>query len=166
MSINFNADEVLAMAERIEEDGAAFYRKAAELRSGDTDEAGFLQGLAEMEDKHKATFSAMRGELTDRMLQETAFDPYMEAALYLQAMADGHGGEGAVSVADSLTAEDSLADIIKTAIGLEHKSIVFYLGLRDMVPPKLGQDKIDAIIAEEKSHVVTLTERLRAVLAA
>lgn len=159
MSIRFNADEVYAMAEKIEENGAAFYRRAAALQKSSKT---FWLDLARMEENHKATFAAMRAGLTDRMKEETAFDPFMEASLYLHAAADAHGGEGAPSVAASLTGKESVADILRIAIGLEQKSIVFYLGMKDMVPKKLGRDKIDDIIAQEKSHIVTLTEKLRA----
>ena len=162
MSIVFNADEVFGMAERIEENGAAFYRKAADLKSA-TDSRQFLLKLADMEDHHKATFAAMRGQLSDAMKGDTAFDPYMEASLYLAAMADAHGGEGSPSVAAGLTENASLDQILRIALGLEEKSIVFYLGIKDMVPEKLGKDKIDAIIAEEKSHIVTLAGELKKV---
>ena len=77
-------------------------------------------------------------------------------------MADSHGGEGDPKAADKLSGDESLADILKIAIGLEKESILFYLGLRDMVPERLGQDKVDAIVKEERSHVATLTKELKA----
>ena len=162
MAIKFNADEVFRMAETIEKNGAAFYRKAAQLRAeSDRQNVRFLESLAEMEDVHKATFAAMRADLSEDMREDTAFDPYMEAGLYLNAMADSHGGEGAPTAADQLTGNESMSDILNIAVGLEEKSIVFYLGLRDMVPEKLGKDNIDGIIAEEKAHLVTLAAELR-----
>ena len=48
MGIPFNAKEVLEMAIKAEQNGAAYYRKAAQLHS---DEHVFLTRLAEMEDK-------------------------------------------------------------------------------------------------------------------
>jgi rubrerythrin len=164
MGITFNADEVFAIAERIEENGAAFYRRAAELH-GSTEGAdtALLLRLAAMEDQHQAVFASMREELPDCMREVTASDPYMEAELYLHAVGNSHGGEGAPEAADALTGKETAEEIIRTAIGLEQKSIAFYVGLRDMVPPKLGQGKVDAIIAEEKDHVTILTAELRAV---
>ncbi|MBL7076539.1 MAG: ferritin family protein [Kiritimatiellae bacterium] len=164
MGITFNADEVFEMAERIEENGAAFYRRAAELH-GDTAGADvdLLLRLAAMEDQHQAVFASMREELTDRMREDTAADPYMEASLYLQALGNSHGGEGAAAVTEALTGNETAEEILQTAIGLEEKSIVFYVGLKDMVPPKLGQAKVDAIIAEEKEHLTILATELRKV---
>jgi rubrerythrin len=164
MGIRFNADEVFEMAERIEANGAAFYRRAAELQGGG--QAAFLLGLAEMEDGHRATFASMRRGFAREMQEATAFDPYLEAALYLQGMADSHGGEGAPSVARSLKGTESLADILRIAIGMEQQSILFYLGLKDMVPARLGRDKVETIIAEEKAHLSTLTDEIRKLQAA
>jgi rubrerythrin len=160
MAIRFNADEVLGMAEQIEENGAKFYRKAAKLASSKED-AAFLTKLATMEDGHKATFTAMRKSLPSQMREETAADPYMEATLYANAVADSHGGEGSPAAADELTGKETMKDILLMAVAAEQRSIVFYLGLIDMVPPKLGKSKIEDIIAEEKSHIVVLAAELK-----
>jgi rubrerythrin len=162
MSIRFNADEVFEMAERIEINGAKFYRRAAELKGKADKAAGdLLLKLAKMEDQHRQIFSAMRKELPEDLRERTEFDPYLEANLYLGTMADAHPGEGAPSAAAALTGQETFPQIVRIAIDLEGKSIVFYLGLRDMVPEKLGKGRIDAIIAEEKQHIVTLTDVLR-----
>jgi rubrerythrin len=58
-----------------------------------------------------------------------------------------------------------LEEILTTAIGLEKDSILFYVGLKDLVPPKYGQEKIDDIIRQERKHVAQLTnhrKKLRA----
>jgi len=162
MGIRFSADEVLKMAERTEANGAAFYRRAAELRAG-TDAAVVetFKRLAEMEDDHERTFAEMRAGLPNRMREPMAADPYMEAHFYLSTMADQHGGEGHPSAAAAMTGQESLPDLLRTAIGLEEKSIAFYLGLRDMVSDRQGKDRVDAIIDEEKSHIAILAGELK-----
>ena len=50
--------------------------------------------------------------------------------------------------------------ILKAAIQAEKDSIVFYLGMKDVVPPTLGGDKVDKIIREERTHLTTLSRRL------
>jgi rubrerythrin len=152
---DFNAAEVFDMAVKIEENGAAFYRKAASLQSRDQD-VKFLEGLARMEDRHKATFEEMMAGLSDREKKQTVFDANEELSLYLKAMADAHGGEGDPEVAEALTGTETMEDIVSTAIGLEKESILFYIGLKDLVPAKLGQEKIDGIIKEETQHVAQL----------
>lgn len=159
MSIGFNADEVLTMAVQIETNGAAFYRRAAELQA-DSEHCQFLSGLATMEEQHKQTFLRLRETLNARESEALAFDPDDEAALYLAAAADGHGGEGSPTAADALTGSESMADILRIALGLENKSILYYIGLRDMVPPRSGRDKVEEIIREEQRHVAQLTRVL------
>jgi rubrerythrin len=156
MPVGFNADEVFDMAIQIETNGAAFYRKAASLQS-DADNRAFLESLASMEDRHQETFEKMKKELPDKDKGGKVFDPYGELSQYLAAMADTHGGEGSPSAADALTGSENMEDIVNTALGLEKESILFYLGMKDMVPVKYGQEKIEDIIKEERKHVIQLT---------
>ena len=159
MAIVFNADEVFEMAIRIENNGAAFYRRAAGLQS-DIKNQKFLEGLANMEDRHQKIFTDMRTSLTEKDKGPKVFDPYDEVSQYLAAMADTMGGEGSPSVADTLTGNESLEEILNIAVGLEKDSILFYLGIKDLIPAQSGQDRIDEIIKEERRHVVQLSNLL------
>jgi rubrerythrin len=143
MAYDFNVNEVFEMAIQIEANGAKFYRKAAELQP-DPDNKAFLEKLARMEDKHKITFEAMRKEVSEKEKQETVFDP---------------------DVVDAFTGEEPIEEIITTAIGLEKESILFYLGLKDLVPAKYGHDKLDEIIREEKLHIAQLNGFLKKIRA-
>jgi rubrerythrin len=160
MMYDFNAGEVFKMAVRIEEGGAAFYSKAAELQS-DEENKKFLEKLAAMEDTHRSSFLKMSDDVLEAETTEQVFDPDGEAELYLAAMVDGHGGEGSPAAADALTGKETMEDILKIAIGLEKESILFYLGIKDMVPPNLGKDKVDSIIEEERRHVIQLSGLLK-----
>ncbi|HUW57162.1 MAG TPA: ferritin family protein [Planctomycetota bacterium] len=159
MSAVFNADEIFAMAEQIERNGAKFYRKAAGGAAGESGK-DMLLGLAAMEDDHEKTFAAMRKELTDQEQASAVFDPDDQAALYLQAVADGHVFDTKVDPSAKLTGRETLAEILTTAIGLEKDSIVFYIGMKDAVGRALGKEKIDGIIREEMSHVSLLSGEL------
>ena len=155
MVYDFSAKEIFEMAIRIEENGGQFYRKAAGLQS-DEESRTFLEKLAAMEDRHAQLFQKMQVRLADKEKASTVFDPNDESSQYLAAMADAHGGEGSPTAADALTGEETLKEIIDIAIGLEKESILFYLGLKDFVPPEYGQDKLDEIIAEERRHIIQL----------
>jgi rubrerythrin len=159
MAIVFNADEIFEMAIRIENNGAAFYRKSAGLQS-DTKNQKFLEGLANMEDQHQKIFTEMRTTLTQKDKDPKVFDPYDEVSQYLTAMADTMGGEGSPSVADALTGEETLEEILRIAVGLEKDSILFYLGIKDLIPSQSGQDRIDEVIREERRHVAQLSNLL------
>ena len=69
--------------------------------------------------------------------------------------------EGAPSAAAALTGRESISDVLSTAIELEKKSILFYVGLKALVPESLGADKVEAIIKEEAGHVALLSSKLK-----
>ncbi len=153
MSYDFNADEIFEMAEQIERNGAAFYRQAAE-RINDAEEKQFLSDLAAMEDDHEKTFADMRKALSQAQKAQTAFDPDGEAAAYLKALADTR------IFFEKEMDTSSMQAILKAAITAEKDSIVFYLGMKEMVPEALGKAHLDGIIKEEMSHIKLLSTRL------
>jgi rubrerythrin len=161
MGISFNADEIFEMAEEIERNGAKFYREAAK---NTTDEKikQMLFDMAVMEDGHLQTFEQMRKELGPREKEGMVFDPDNESALYLQVMADGRGYEGKVSQAEKLTGKETSGEILNIAIDAEKNSVVFYVGLKDLVSARAGKDKVEAIIKEEVGHIATLKKELAA----
>jgi len=55
-----------------------------------------------------------------------------------------------------------MKEILKAAILAEKDSIVFYLGMKEMVPEDFGKAKIDIITKEEMSHIKLLSTRLAA----
>lgn len=159
MGFTFNADEVFQVAIDIERNGAAFYRRAVELQD-DPAQKEFFEGLARMEDTHERTFKRMREELAGQEGGAAGYEPDSEAALYLQALANGHGGEGNPAEARSLTGNETVEDILRIGIGLEKNSILYYSGLLEMIPEKLGRDRVELIIAEERKHVAQLSRAL------
>jgi rubrerythrin len=155
MKYDFSADDVFEMAEQLERNGAQFYRQAAAGVSGE-EAKRLLNELAAMEDDHEQIFAAMRAELAAGEKAETVFDPENEAAAYLRALADTK------VFFEKKIDTSSLREILKDAITAEKDSIVFYLGMREMVPQKLGKERLDAIIREEMGHVRLLSKHLMA----
>jgi len=153
MMYDFNANEILQMAEQIERNGAEFYRDSTKKIQDPAGKA-LLLNLAEMEDQHEKTFAAMRSELTTDEKSQTVFDPEGETVRYLKALADSK-----VFFEKSIDA-DSMEDILKEAITAEKDSILFYLGIKDLVPEALGKNRIDLVIKEEMSHINLLTKEL------
>jgi rubrerythrin len=159
MGITFNADEIFEMAEEIERNGAKFYREAAENASDDKIKKMLLD-MAVMEDGHLHTFEEMRTELGPREKEAMIFDRDNEAALYLQTMADGRGYEGKVSPVEKLTGKETPQEILRIAIDAEKDSVVFYVGLKDLVSARAGKDKVEGIIREEVGHIAALKKAL------
>ncbi len=158
MSMIFNADEVLKIAEQIERNGIAFYEKAAKRFQGDQKRT--LLRLADMERTHQQVFANWRRELSDANQGLQAFDPEGEAGRYLAAFADGQIFAPKADAAALLSPENAECDILEMAIGLEKDSVVFYVAIRDAVPEALGEDKISQIIQEEMAHIVLLSRTL------
>ena len=157
MAITFSADEVFEMAEQIERNGANFYRKAAK-GSSDAKMKKLLEGLAAMEVSHERTFAAMRAQLGPGE-QPTVLDPDNEGALYLRAMADGRVIDVKTDPSEQLTGQETVEDILTTAIGIEKDSVVFYLGLEESVSAAAGKAKVRDIIKDEMKHITLLLEQ-------
>lgn len=155
MIYDFNADDIFEMAEQMERNGAKFYRTAAQAVDA-ADAKGFLLNLAAMEEDHEKIFAAMRAELNSAQKSATVFDPEGEAVHYLRALADTR-----VFFQKEIDTS-SIQAILKDAITAEKDSIVFYLGMRDAVPEKLGRERLDEIIREEMGHIRLLGKELTA----
>lgn len=153
MMYDFNADEVFEMAEKIEINGANFYRNASGNIS-DPKSKQLLEELAAMEDEHLKTFSEMRRQLTDKEKETMVFDPENETVAYLRALADTR------VFFEKEIDTSSMEEILKDAIVAEKDSIVFYLGIKEMVPDEKGKQRIDKIIKEEMGHIRLLSKEL------
>jgi rubrerythrin len=163
MSYDFNADEIFAIAEKIEENGEAFYRRAARAISCEKTKE-MLERLADMEVAHKKLFALMRKDLPAQGRQSTVFDPDGEAAQYLQSFADTRVFDtrqdpAALVDPNSCSDADVLA-VLGFAVDREKDSIVFYLGMKNLVPDAKGKKDIDAIIAEEMGHIRILNRQI------
>ena len=160
MAIPISADEVFEMACEIERNGAAFYRRAAEIANGPATQR-LLNALAEMEDDHVKTFSQMRAEFAAEGGAVVQADD--QAVRYLRALAGGRIFNDTGAPAEMLAEDRSPAEILRTGIGLEKDSIVFYVGMKRMVAGSKGAARMDGIIEEEMSHVAMLDKELASV---
>jgi len=163
MSYDFSADEIFEMAEQIERNGARFYRKMAEKIS-DKSIGELLLDFAAMEDDHERVFASMRADLSDKEREPNIFDPGDEAALYLRALADlrvfNEKAEDGFVLPEDLSESEKGIKVFREAIKQEKDSIVFYLGMKGLVPENLGREKIDSIIKEEMKHIRLLSNEL------
>ena len=153
MIYDFTADDVFEMAEQLERNGHQFYREAAQ-NTDNPEYKKLLVELAEMEVQHEKTFVDLRSELSVNEKTSTVFDPQNESALYLRALADTK------VFFEKEIDFSSKKSVLKAAILAEKDSIVFYLGIKEMVPEKYGKDKLDEIIKEEMGHIRILSKEL------
>jgi len=161
MAMTFNADEILEMALKIERNGAKFYTQAAGM-TGDSSARALLLELAAMEEDHETTFSEMKAGLTEEERKQMTYDPQGELPFYLEAFANKSVFK---SIEDdskkTLSGTENIEQIFRFAVGMEKDSIVFYLGLQDLVPQRLGGERVDAILKEEMGHLAKLGDMLR-----
>jgi rubrerythrin len=116
--------------------------------------------LAEWERGHEKLFAEMRASLTDEERVMTASDPDGEAELYIRAMADGHVFNVRKKPEAVLRGKKKPKQVIEAALVFERDSILFFLGMKAMVPARLGSEKVDRVIAEEKRHVAYLMRKI------
>ncbi len=159
MRTPINAYEVLEMAQRIERNGVSFYRAAAEQTTS-RDVRQVLLNLAADEESHEKTFAEMAEQLPYEERKVTLFEPITEIAELISTLADSRVFNLKEEFNPQMIAKATITDILKTAIGKEKDSIVFYLTLRDFVSAQAGRDKVEAILREEIEHVNILGSRL------
>lgn len=155
MSYDFNANDVFEMAEQLERNGADFYQQAAGAAT-DPNAKELLLKLASMEVEHEKLFTGLKSNLTDKDKVSTTFDPEGESMLYLRSLADTR-----VFFKKQIDIS-SMEEVLKSAIVAEKDSIVFYLGMKELVPEKYGKEKLDLIIREEMQHIRLLSTELTA----
>jgi rubrerythrin len=86
MDIEFNAFEVFEIAEKIERNGARFYRKAAGLFK-DQQLKNMFSELANWETKHIEVFANMKKQLFEQSRELRGFKPDKNMLIDAQAMA-------------------------------------------------------------------------------
>jgi len=153
MAFDFTAKDLFEMAKQIERNGSTFYMNASKTVTGDREKQMFFD-LAKMEEQHEQTFMEMEADLNKKEAANTVFDPDNEAALYLKSLADTQ-----VFFEKDISAT-TLKSILKYAISAEKDSIVFYMGMKALVPRQLGKKRIDVIIKEEMGHIRMLSNEL------
>ena len=153
MSIAFYANELINIAIGIERRGIAFYEVIAKSIQSATGRDIFRY-LAGMEREHVKIFEGMLSEVDKYQIPEAYMGEY---GAYLQALVDN-----AVFTDDLVTSEmaakaDSDIKAVELGISAEKDSILFYYGMKDLMPEP-AQKMVDKIIAEEKTHLTQLSD--------
>lgn len=150
----FSSGDICGIAVRIEENGERFYREAA-CQVNEASSKDLLLFIAEEEARHKTFFLDMKEALPVRG-EEWA--ERMSGRILEDAVA-----HHAFSLDD--TPVESLADshaVLRTALGMEEDSILFYELLLSFVSDEETSEHIREIIAEERRHIEAL-QKLQAI---
>jgi len=153
VSISFSGSELINIAIGIERRGIAFY----DVMTKSTDSAlarDAFQHLADMEREHIRIFQGMLGEAGKYQPTETYGEEY---AAYLQALVDSAVFTDDMVTSEMATRASSDIEAIELAITAEKDSILFYYGMKEIMPQP-ARPMVDKVIIEEKAHLRQLSE--------
>jgi len=159
MKLSYNVDEVFEIAQQIERNGVAFYRRAAEFSDSET-ACDLFMSLADQEEEHERTFAGMREKLVPAQSRVAVHDKDDIVAIYLQALAGRAVFNRAEEPEDVLAGTESPVEILQLAIGKERDAIMFYVSIRDLTGSAEDRGKIERIIRQEQQHAEDLAARL------
>lgn len=157
MSRELTGTEILETAERMEQNAAKFYRRAAGMY-GDAKISKLFSDLAQWEKRHVEVFAEMKERLSKQSWglgqygseRPDASRPRMPTAVFPDRADPGQ----------ELTGRETKADVLRMAIQKEKDSIAYYTSLKEFV---LGAEDVRAvkdILGEEERHVRILTQSL------
>jgi rubrerythrin len=152
MSI-FAAGDILQFAIGMEENGALFYRQAADL-SENSDVKKLFHHLASDEDEHQKIFEKF---LSNVDLYEPVEEYPGEYLDYLHNYINGKASSVFFAEDTSELKSIDVSHALDFAMKREMASILYFTELKDFVG-KSDQKAIDAIIEEERKHVAQLSE--------
>jgi len=154
MDIELTTDDVLIMAEQIEEDASSFYTEAASMCTSQGCARTMLR-LASMEDDHVAIFSVMRTHLCADGWSSAPIDSHRatgEDLGLLRYLVSGIRQD----LGGRFGRTDSPDDVLRKAIEFEKDTIVLFVSMKGMLPRTDDQKKMDHVIREEVGHVLML----------
>ncbi|MEK6647657.1 MAG: ferritin family protein [Candidatus Firestonebacteria bacterium] len=152
-NIYFSENEIVELGVQIEKNGKDFYNTLA-AKFKDEKVKEICKFLAEQEEKHIGIFSKIL-ESVDKSASQPRESYAGESSAYMNALANGNvftqknkGNEVAKAVKNE-------KDALDVALGFEKDSIVFFEGMKKIIPQK-NHKSINWLIEEEQKHIVQL----------
>jgi len=145
----FSIIEVIEQAIQTEGLGHEFYTRMAGRFKDQQELQGLFETLALKELQHKNTFMELR-----EMTGEDEPEGWEEVKPYFRAMTESAFFLGRFKSLPSMEGIRTPTDALRLAINFEKETILYFLGMRDVVREK---EVVDEIIREERSHIVWLS---------
>jgi rubrerythrin len=140
--------EVIEQAVQTEVLGNEFYSGMARKFEEDEGLRNLFETLAQKELLHKQHFQELK-EITG----ETEPEGWEEASKYFRAIVESEFFLGKGKSLPSLEHIKTARDAVKFAISFEKETMLYFLGIRDVVKDR---EVVDEIINEERSHIMWL----------
>ncbi len=149
----YSVSEVIEQAVQTEKLGAIFYEKAAKKFEDRKELRKLFETLSAKELEHQKIFTEMKKRVRDEQAEG-----WEEVSLYLRAIVESAFFLGKGKSLTSIGGVKSVLDAVNHALGFEKETLLYYLGIRDAIRKK---KVINAIIGEEKSHIIALNKLKR-----
>ncbi len=147
----FNLRDILDMAVQIERNGEVVYRKAL-ARATDPELVEILSWMAAEEARHAGHFDDIRQKLTteaDNLLMDELGRLMLERIV----------GNRSFSLEEvDFSKVDDVNGLLRIMIAFEKDTVEFYNIFRNFITDTREQACLDAIIADEKAHILKLEE--------
>jgi rubrerythrin len=153
VSISFYGNELINIAIGIERRGITFYDVMAKSTKNAA-ARDIFRYLVNMEQDHIKVFQNMLDEADKYEIPETYAGEY---AAYLQALVDSAVFTNDMATSEMATHTENDIRAMELAISAEKDSILFYQGMKEIMPERT-HPKIGKVITEEKLHLRQLTE--------
>ncbi|MEW6100776.1 MAG: ferritin family protein [Candidatus Omnitrophota bacterium] len=153
----FAGSEVVEIGIQIEKNGRDFYNTLAG-KTRKPKAAELFIFLAQEEEKHILAFQGILNKAEHLEPQGLDADQYYA---YMNALASGYiftQKDKGAEIAKTIKAD---IDAVDAGIGFEKESIVFYEGIKQVVPPH-DHKIIDELIVQEESHLRKLLDLKKA----
>ncbi len=164
MGISFNADEVFEMGMDIEQNGEAYYRKAAELTE-DPEIKKIFEDLMVAEQAHYETFKKLRENLPAKDTTPIVSDPEDQSYLYLDALVKSRLFNSVREAENVCTDRCDPVSVLQGALTFEKDTILFFTEMKGRTREDLGKTEIDRLIAEEREHIVWISGMIKKIRA-
>lgn len=151
----FSVREIVEQAVQTERLGRDFYSRMAEKFRDHSELKKLFELLAVHETKHEASFARMESSLKDE--EPEGWD---EVSQYLRAIVDSEFFLGKDKCLPSLEHVKTAAEAIDLSLCFERETLLYYYTLRETLKEK---ETLDAIIKEERSHIVWLNNLRKSV---
>jgi rubrerythrin len=170
MAKEYNAADVLEIAERMERNAVKFYRRAAGM-CDDPKISRIFVDLARWERQHVRVFVDMKEGLSDvRRIDKTRQNP--DLARFILDILEPSPVESPLplvfvdreSPPAGLVGKPTKVDVLRTAIQKEKDAIAYFTRLQGFVPGHHNTQVIKTVIDEEKRHMKILAQSLEQTL--
>jgi rubrerythrin len=146
----YSLSEVIEEAVQTEKLGYQFYIEMSKKFNENVRLRELFDTLALKERGHEKKFS----DLKEKVSGEERVD-WEEVSKYLRAIVESEFFLGKGKSLPSMEHVKTVADAVKLALGFEKQTLLYFHAIRDAVKEK---SVVDEIIAEERSHIVWLSD--------